>query len=74
MAESIPGYGDPECYRCPIIKDRAMVGLCNAMVFYTRQQEEAAKKENWAAAIFWENKQNQLALRTLKCVPGGNRV
>lgn len=74
MAESIPGYGDPECYRCPLILNEEMAGLCNAMVFYTRQQEEAAHKENWPAAIFWENKQNQLALKVLKCDPGVGRV
>lgn len=74
MAESIPGYGDPQCHKCPIILNPEMAALCKAMVFYTRQQEEAAHLENWGAAIFWENKQNQLALKTLKCKPGTDRV
>lgn len=74
MTESIPGYGDPDCYKCPLILNEEMAGLCNAMVFYTRQQEEAARKGSWGTAIFWENKQNQLALNTLKCKPGTDRV
>ena len=74
MAESIPGYGDPQCYKCPLILNEEMAGLCSAMVFYTRQQEAAAHKLNWGAAIFWENKQNQIALKTLHCQPGTDRV
>ena len=51
-----------------------MAALCSVMVFYTRCQVEAARKGNWAGAIFWEDKQNQLALNTLKCKPGTDRI
>lgn len=74
MAESIPGYGDPECSSCPIILNPEMAELCKAMVYYTKKQVEAANNKNWRMAIFWENKQNRLALRVLKCKPGADRV
>jgi len=46
MAESIPGYGDPECHRCTIILNPKMALLCKGMVYYTRRQELAAHFKN----------------------------
>lgn len=76
MAESIPGYGDPQCFNCKIILDKEMAGLCISMVFFTRQQERCARNKppNLIGASFYENLQNNLALKMLKCKPGTNRV
>jgi len=74
MEKKVPGYGDVDCYNCKITLNPEMADLCNVMVFYTRQQERCARMSNWAGAIFWENKQNQLALLVLKCKPGTDRV
>ncbi len=67
------GYGDRECLQCTLIRDPDRAGLCRAMVSYTRNQIEAAKRDNYAAAIFWEGKQNTVAGQ-LQCEPGMNRV
>jgi hypothetical protein len=74
VTEFDSGYGNPQCFNCPIILDEEMAAMCRIMVFYTRQQEIAARQKNWVVAIFWEFKQNRLALEVLKCTPGFNRV
>jgi len=75
MPTEIPGYGDPECYCCDLIKKRRKKRLCKLMVEMTKAQIAAAKAGRIDEAIVYEGRQNDIALEKLpECVPGFIRV